>query len=152
MTGGQKHAPVRVADAMVTIPKTMAADVTVADARAAFEDDHVHLLLLVAGDRLEGTLTRSDLRGQAAELPAREVSTTNGRTVSPDAALVPVRTTMVANGQRRLAVVSAGRRLLGLLCLKSDHSGFCGDAGVLARAEERGAAHERVAGDRRPPG
>lgn len=130
-------APTRVADAMVTIPKTVSADVTVEEARTAFEDDHVHLLLLVDDGRLEGTLTRDDLRGQPADAPARTAATTEDRTVRPDAPLGPVHASMVEEGTRRLAVVDAGERLLGLLCLKSDHTGFCDDDGVRARAAER---------------
>ena len=137
MTDATGPAPTHVADAMLTIPTTHAADVTVGAARRAFEDDHVHLLLLVEGDRLVGTLTRDDLRGQPDGEPARTVASTEGRTVPPDAPLDAVRTSMVEAGDRRRAVVDAGGRLLGLLCLKSDRSGFCDDAGVRARAAER---------------
>lgn len=43
---------------------------------------------------------------------------------------------MVRLGQRRLAVVDADNRLLGLLCLKRDLSGFCTDSGFNARAQD----------------
>ena len=42
-------------------PKTLPADTSVAQARACFTDDHVHMLLLIESGRLIGTLIRTGL-------------------------------------------------------------------------------------------
>ena len=51
----------RVTDVVLRLPKTLPSDVSIADARAALRDDHIHMLLLTEGGRLLGTLLRSDL-------------------------------------------------------------------------------------------
>ncbi|WP_109505299.1 CBS domain-containing protein [Nocardioides speluncae] len=127
--------PATAAEAMVTVPKTLPVGTTVGQVRAAFEDDHVHMLLLTSEGALLGTLVRADLDSAVpAAAPALGLATLRGRTVAPDEDLEEVRLRMIAAGRRRLAVVGPGNRLLGLLCLKRDQSGFCTDAGVAARA------------------
>ena len=46
-----------VSDVMLRRPKTLPADVTVADAQKAFEHASVKMLLLVEGDRFRGAVT-----------------------------------------------------------------------------------------------
>ncbi|GAA1903412.1 hypothetical protein GCM10009737_00010 [Nocardioides lentus] len=125
---------VRVADVMVTDPKRLPATATAGRARAVLDDGHVHMVLLVDGDRLAGTVVRDDLEAVADDRPALGVARLAGRTVDPtvpaDAALAELQ----ARGQRRLAVVDADGRLLGLLCLKRRRTGFCSDADVADRA------------------
>jgi hypothetical protein len=43
----------------------------------------------------------------------------------------------VEQGRRRLAVTDEAGRLLGLLCLKKDGTGYCSDDGIRERAAER---------------
>ena len=138
---GQKG-PVRgepVREVMLRRPKTLPADASVADVRAALDDAHVHLVLLVRDGVLRGTVSRDDLRDgpaagvPAAGVPALAVGRLVGRTVDADVDIDVARARLVATGQRRLAVVGPGPVLLGLLCLKRDGSGFCSDAGVAAR-------------------
>jgi len=72
-----------VKDVMVTAPATMRPTATVADARAFFADDHVHMALIATSGRLLGTLVRADiddLDDDAA--PALSRSRLDGRSVA----------------------------------------------------------------------
>jgi CBS domain-containing protein len=126
----------RVADAMVRRPKTHRPDSTLAELRALFDDDHVHLALVVAADgRLITTIERADL-GDARSLATTvsELGTLAGRTVGPTEPLAVTTSGLLRVGRRRLAVVGESGRLLGLLCLKRDGTGYCTDEGIRARA------------------
>jgi Mg/Co/Ni transporter MgtE len=131
----------RVADAMVTCPKTHDPGSAVDEIRALFEDDHVHMALIVAPDgRLVTTIERQDLvPATATPGPVERLGTLVGRTVGPADSL-PAATAMLSRqGRRRLAVVARSGRLLGLLCLKRDGTGYCSDEGVHERARARAA-------------
>jgi CBS domain-containing protein len=134
------HGDAYVADAMITYPKTHDVDTAVDEIRAFFEDDHVHLALIVGNDqRLVTTIERLDLPPCSSGLsPAAEVGTLTGRTVSPSAALDAVTAALVRARRRRLAVVDNSGRLLGLLCLKKTGLGYCSDDDVRERADEAG--------------
>ncbi|WP_165956547.1 CBS domain-containing protein [Kribbella antibiotica] len=129
--------PPIVADCMITAPKTLPLNASVEAARAEFEDTHVHLLLLVADGILHGTILRTDLLNAPPETPALSHATLTNRTIAPNEPITTAQQSLARLGQRRLAVVDATNRLLGLLCLKRDHTGFCTDEGVAARARER---------------
>ena len=130
-----------VKDVMVTAPATMRPTATVADARAFFEDDHVHMALIATSGRLLGTLVRADLDDLDDDAaPALSRSRLHGRSVALDEPAEDVRLRLIAHGQRRLAVVDDAGALAGLLCLKRKLTGFCTDADVTARAAERAAA------------
>jgi CBS domain-containing protein len=123
---------------VVRLPKTMGPQATVADARVAFADDHVHMLLLTEGGRLLGTLVARDLPGSGADdAPASDYATLDGRTVPPHLSAEEARQLLLSTGQRRRAVIDHSGRLLGLLCLKRRLTGFCSDDDVAARASER---------------
>ena len=123
-----------VLDVVVRLPKTMGPRATVAEARAAFADDHVHMLLLTEGGRLLGTLVAGDLPGSGADdAPASDYATLEGRTVPPHLPAEEARQLLLSTGQRRRAVVDHSGRLLGLLCLKRRLTGFCSDDDVAAR-------------------
>ncbi|GLY17070.1 CBS domain-containing protein [Kineosporia rhizophila] len=127
-----------VADVLLQRPKTLPAGATVAQARAAFDDDHVHMLLLVEADeRLAGTLVRDDLADAAAGAALAHASLQE-RTLSASLSAEEARQVLVAAGQRRRAVVDTDGRLVGLLCLKRRLTGFCSDRDVASRAAERG--------------
>lgn len=127
-----------VADVMVRRPTTMPSSASVHQAVAAFGDDHVHMLLLVAGDQLVGTLVRDDLPdGGAVVGRAGAFAILAGRTVAPTVDACRVMAEMAADGVRRLAVVDGTDRLLGLLCLKRRGDGFCSDDDVDARQRSR---------------
>ena len=126
---------VRVADVMVTIPKTHDERLDVAGARRAFGDDHVHMLLLTSGRRLVSAVVRADLGTWSDErAPATAVGTLVGRTVRPSLPADQALADMRRHGLRRLAVVDDDGVLVGLLCLKRTLTGWCSDDGVRSRA------------------
>lgn len=130
-----------VADSMIRFPKTCQRTTTVCDAREMFRDDHVHALLVVTLGVLVTVVERSDIDAIppmfADQTPIVWVGRKRGRTVAPDAELYTVWSWMRDAERRRLAVVDECGTLLGLLCLKRSGAGFCSDAGVQARADER---------------
>src|SRR3712207_2727563 len=74
---GAEVAGPTVADVMVSRPKTLPADASVAAARAVLADDHVVMVLLTEVGVLRGTLLREDLPdtapGAAAALPLSKI-------------------------------------------------------------------------------
>lgn len=128
-----------VARAMLLQPTVHPADLTVAQARGAFQASaKTHMILLVRDGVLLGTLTRDDLAADApAGDPALDLGSLDGRTVPEGAALARTREAMRRRGVRRLAVVDESGRLRGLLCLKRSLQGFCSDEGVAAMRRER---------------
>ena len=126
-----------VREVMLRHPKTLPADASIGQARAALHHDHVHLVLLTEGGRLAGTLTRTDLPPAGTPGPALAWSTLVDRTVSPDAPAGVVHGLLIGRGIRRVAVVAADGSLLGLMCLTRRRTGFCSDADVAARSRDR---------------
>jgi uncharacterized OsmC-like protein len=124
---------------MVNHPKTFGRRATLSDVAAFFLDDHVHMALVVADDRrLITAIERGDLSpSAAASTPATALGTLEGRTVSAECPLGEATAAMLHAGRRRLAVVDQYGGLLGLLCLKRSHEGFCSDEGIASRAAER---------------
>lgn len=96
-----------VADVLIRHPKTLPVDATAAQARQAFQDDHVHMLLLVSTDDvLIGTLVRQDLPDQAADGdPVRPYAVMNQRTVDASLNAEAARQLLLSLNQRRRAVV-----------------------------------------------
>lgn len=126
-----------VAEVVLRFPKTLGRATSVAEARTAFADDHVHMLLLVEGGRLLGTLDRDDLPPWAPDAaPALAFSVLAGRTIGPDVSAEAARRRLLSCGERRLAVIDHDGVLIGLLCLKRRLTGFCSDADVAARAAD----------------
>ena len=117
----------RVRDAMVTSPKTMPADGTVADLRAMFANPHVMSALLVDGPRFVGLVDRDSLRDETPDgRPARSLVRRDVATIDPDAPLAEGLAALDEQAERRLVVLDGdGRTLRGLLCLTSDRNGFC---------------------------
>lgn len=129
-----------VAEAMVTIAKTWPCTTTAAQARAVFENPKVQMMLLTDDGVLVGAVLREDLDPALPDTaPVLGVATLQDRTVTADLPIPSALDRMAAHGLRRLAVVDDDSRLLGLLCLKRDRTGFCTDQGVAARAAERAA-------------
>jgi CBS-domain-containing membrane protein len=128
----------RVADAMVRLPKTLGSDSGLDEIRAFFEDDHVHMALIITtGRRLVTTIERPDLAAALpGATPAAELGTLTGRTARPADRLETCTAVLLQQQRRRLAVVDDGGRLLGLLCLKKDGTGYCSDEGIRDRANQ----------------
>jgi CBS domain-containing protein len=120
---------------MVSRPDVHPPSITIGELRAFFEDDHVHIALLVKSGKLLGAVDRTDLAAAAAsdETPALALSTIAGRTVDPNTPLPHAEAAMRRSGQRRLAVTTDDSRLVGLLCLKANSLGFCSDHDVSSR-------------------
>lgn len=128
-----------VAGAMHTFPKTCGPATSVADARAFFGNPKVHALLVVDDDGvLLSVVERADLADRAPAAPAAPAGVLAGRVVGPADDLQATWDAMAAADRRRVAVVDRGR-LVGLLCLKRSGRGFCSDAGIQARIDERAA-------------
>jgi CBS-domain-containing membrane protein len=125
-----------VREVMLRHPKTLPVDASIMQARAALDNNHVHLVLLTEGSRLAGTLTRTDLPPPGTPGPALAWSTLVDRTVSPDTPTAVVHRLLISRGIRRVAVVTAEGSLLGLMCLKQRRTGFCSDADVAARSRD----------------
>lgn len=123
---------------MITEPKTLPADASIRSVRAAFDDEHVHRVLLTEAGILHGTLLREDLPSLAAPTGhALAWATLQGRTIGPAEPESVAYRYLISADQRRIAVVDTDRRLLGLLCLKRDRRGFCTVADIRARASAR---------------
>lgn len=122
---------------MVTCPKTHDLDTAIDEIRAFFEDDHVHMALIVAADqRLVATIERPDLVARSSCRSAAGLGTLTGRTVGPTTELGAAAAQLRRQRRRRLAVVDDSGRLLGLLCLKKSGTGYCSDDDVRARLAE----------------
>lgn len=127
-----------VAEVMVRYPKVLPIEAAVGQVRAVFEDDHVHMVLLTRGSLLCGTVVRGDVPDSATDAQkAICFAPLAGRTVPATMPTTVVLRSLVARQQRRFAVVDNDGALLGLLCLKARGNGFCSDADVTARAQER---------------
>jgi CBS-domain-containing membrane protein len=138
MRASETQAVRRVADAMVTRPKTHGPGSGLAEIRAFFDDDHVHMALIVATDgRLVTTIERPDLAAAtSSSVSVATLGTLDGRTAGPADPLAAATATLLREGRRRLAVVDESGRLLGLLCLTRNGTGYCSDEGIGERAAE----------------
>ena len=126
-----------VAAAMVTRPAVHPLSTTVGELRRFFEDEHVHIALLVDGDdELVGTVERADLDPELGEqTPAWEIAALEARTIRPDAELSEALGAMSRADARRLVVTTEQSAVVGLLCLKANGQGFCSDSDVAARRQ-----------------
>jgi hypothetical protein len=126
---------------MITWPSTHAATCSLGEIARYFRDDHVHMALITAADGfLVTTIIRSDLGGQLPGwIPAAEFGTLAGRTAGPADDLTAAAVRLTSTLQRRLAVVDDAGRLVGLLCLKKNGSGFCSDENIRQRREASAA-------------
>jgi hypothetical protein len=120
---------------MVTCPKTHGPESGLGQLRAFFEDDHVDMALIVGPDgRLVTTIERPDLAAATPSCaPVARLGTLAGRTAGPADPLGAATAALLREGRRRLAVVDHSGRLLGLLCLKRDGTGYCSDEGIRHR-------------------
>jgi CBS-domain-containing membrane protein len=123
---------------MVRFPTTHGTASRLDEIRAFFEDGNVHMALVVNADsRLVTTIERPDLVATLpGGTPAAELGTLSGRTARPADRLESSTELLRQQRRRRLAVVDDGGRLLGLLCLKKDGTGYCSDDGIRDRANQ----------------
>ena len=124
-----------VADLAVRAPKILPLEATVADAREMFASAHVHLALIVDGDRLVTTIERADIGADArGDELARTWGSLAGRTIDHAVRIDDAWDLLDREQRRRLVVIDEDGRLVGLLCLKNSRRGFCSDLGIASRA------------------
>ena len=118
----------RVADVMLSRPKTLPASATVGDVRAFFENPKVMMAVLVDGDRFRGTIERDGLPPDAADDASALEFAPDPPTISPDSGVEDALDALEGIESRRLVVLEAdGTTLLGLVCLNSSRTHFCQD-------------------------
>jgi hypothetical protein len=99
------------------------------------------MALLVDGRRLVTAIEQTDLERTVEDNRAASgIGSLHERTVRPDAPLPQVAESMRMLKRRRLAVTNERGELLGLLCLKASGLGFCSDADVESRKQDRAAS------------
>ena len=121
----ESHRPVR--EVMISRPKWVQRDAAVIDARRAFENQSVRVLMVLDGNRYAGELRREDVpAGAAGDAPLRPHVVT-GERIAPDAPLADAIAVLERSGGDRLAVVD-GEKLVGLVCFSRSHGHLCVDA------------------------
>jgi CBS domain-containing protein len=116
-----------VGEVMLSRPKTLGTDGTVADLRRLFETRTVRTALLVDGRRLVGTVERDDVPGTAPDGEAAlRFARFEFEHVSPEQSVRDVLDRLDATREGRLLVLGEdGSTLLGLLCLSGVDGAFC---------------------------
>jgi CBS domain-containing protein len=119
-----------LSDVMLTKPKTLPADVTVADARRALGSASVEMLLLVDGERFSGAVTAipDDAAPEEPALRYRDESPPSATAGTP----VPEALALLDERAHGRIVVLDGERLAGLVCLTADGERFCGTPGAMS--------------------
>ena len=119
----------RVTDVMLSRPKTLAADATVGEVRAFFENPHVMTALLVDDGAFRGAIDRDALPADAADdADALGYAATDPPAISPDAGVADALEALRGLESRRLVVLEpGGAKLLGLVCLNTHGTAFCKD-------------------------
>jgi predicted transcriptional regulator len=120
-----------VAEVMLSRPKTLGLDATVADLRRLFRNDSVRTALLVDGARFAGTVERDDVPADAGDdEPARAFARVEAELVRPDVLVRDVLPQLDGTREGRLVVVDDdGTTLRGLLCRRSVDDAFCSGGG-----------------------
>jgi len=113
-----------VADVMLRHPKTLPADVTVAEARLALENAKVKMLLLVDGSRFRGAVTTIPDDAEQ-DVPALGFADESPQTATSDLSVTEALERLDQRPNGRLIVLD-GEDLAGLVCLTSDGKDFCG--------------------------
>jgi CBS domain-containing protein len=113
-----------VGDVMLRNPKTLRADVTVSEARRALEHSSVKMLLLVDGSRFDGAVTDIPADADPTE-PAIRFASASPPTATEDTPVSEALERLDRRPSGRLVVLD-GERLVGLVCLTTDGTGFCG--------------------------
>jgi CBS domain-containing protein len=117
-----------VAEVMIRRPKSLAADATVADARAVFANPKVLVVPLLEPDgRVAGELGRDDVPSSAADGEHAAAYASEPHLIAPDATMRAAIDTLTELDAERLTVVDDDGHLAGMLCLNRSHGRFCMD-------------------------
>src|SRR6476646_8628638 len=119
----------RVTDVMLSRPKTLAADATVGDLRAFFENPRVMTALLVDDGEFRGAIDRGALPADAPDdAGALAYAAPEPPAIPPDAGVDDALAALGGLESRRLVVLEpGGTKLLGLVCLNARGTAFCTD-------------------------
>jgi CBS-domain-containing membrane protein len=113
-----------VRDVMVPRPKTLPAGASVGDLRRLFGNAHVQTALLVDGSEFVGAVDRHTVPDHTPDdSPARSLAT-SGDVIGPEAPMAEAVARLDERGTDRLVVLD-GPKLVGLMCLTKDRTGFC---------------------------
>jgi CBS domain-containing protein len=115
---------------MLRHPKTLAADATVAEARAALESQSTHMLILVDGERFRGAVTGIPADADPDERALGFVDS-SAPVVTEDTPVSAALARLEHRPSGRLVVLD-GERLAGLVCLAKDGVTFCGTPGSMS--------------------
>jgi CBS domain-containing protein len=116
-----------VADVMLARPKTLPADATAAEARSLLENPSVQLVLLAENGVFRGAV--ADVPSDApANAAARDFALASPPTIAPSDSATAAFERASAEPLRRLVVIGEADELLGLVCLNSRRTAFCGAA------------------------
>ena len=120
-----------VADVAHTRFSTCPASATLAEVTAWFASSDSHRMALLTGDdgRFAGSLLAADVpAGADPAMPAAELAQ-RGTTVGPDEPAAHAEELALAAGARRVPVVDADGKLVGIVAVTTDLQGFCGTDG-----------------------
>jgi CBS-domain-containing membrane protein len=123
-SSAERFVGVTAADVMLASPKTLPDDVTVRAARAALANDGVQMLVLVDGPRFAGAITDIPPDADPDERALRYA--TAAETITPDEDATVAFERAGSSPDRRIVVLDEGGDLLGLLCLNTSRTRFCG--------------------------
>jgi CBS domain-containing protein len=114
-----------VVDVMLRSPKTLAGDATAGEVRGLLENPSVQLVLL-ADDGVFRAAVGEVPVDAPADAPAREFALAEPPTIIADESAETAFERANAEPLRRLVVLGDGDELLGLVCLNSSRTHFCG--------------------------
>ena len=119
----------RVEDVMLRGPRTVGPETTVAEARAAFENPRVRLLLVARGDAFLGAVTRETIGDQlGSDVTLEALATDDSTLVDPTDPVDRAVELLELKQTDRLPVVTDDRTLVGLVCFNRRQGHFCVDA------------------------
>jgi CBS domain-containing protein len=114
-----------VVDVMLRSPKTLAGDATAGEVRGLLENSSVQLVLLADGGVFRAAIGEVPVDAPA-DAPAREFALAEPPTIAADESAAAAFERASAEPLRRLVVLGDGDELLGLVCLNSSRTRFCG--------------------------
>ncbi len=120
------------ADVMLATPKTLAPDASVRDAREAFSNEHVQMLLIGDGTAFRGAVTAIPDGADPLDAAVLYVDS-DAETIGPGEPAEAAFEQAKRSPHRRVVVLDPGGALLGLVCLNTTLTGFCTARGATAR-------------------
>lgn len=118
----------RVADVMMREPRVVAPATTVAQAREAFENPRVRLLLVGRDGAFLGAVTREVVGADVdGDTTLEELAGGDRALVRPDDPVSRALELLDAEQGERLPVVEGDGTLVGLVCFNRKHRHFCVD-------------------------